>query len=160
MSNLTHFDKSGNAHMVDVGEKQATSRVAIAEGFISVSEQTFETIMSGTAKKGDVLGVARIAGIMAAKRTSDIIPLCHPISLTKCNIEFNPDKEKSKIYCICETACTGQTGVEMEALHAVSAALLTIYDMCKAIDRGMIIENIQLVKKSGGASGTWIRTED
>lgn len=146
--------------MVDVGEKNSTQRIAIAEGYIYVNDNTFSAIINGTAKKGDVLGVARIAGIMAAKRTSDIIPLCHPISLTRCNISFNPDKNTNRIYCTCETACTGQTGVEMEALHGVSSALLTIYDMCKAIDRGMQIGQIQLLKKSGGASGTWIRKEE
>lgn len=154
---LTHFDKAGNAHMVDVGEKAITNRIAIAEGYIKVNDDAFSAIINGTSKKGDVLGVARIAGIMAAKKTSDIIPLCHPISLTCCNISFETDKNTNCIRCICETACNGQTGVEMEALHAVSAALLTIYDMCKAIDRGMQICNIRLNTKSGGASGTWKR---
>ena len=157
---LTHFDKAGNAHMVDVGQKPITNRIAIAEGYIKVNAEAFSAIVNGTAKKGDVLGVARIAGIMAAKKTSDIIPLCHPISLTRCNISFTPDHETRCIHCTCETACNGQTGVEMEALHAVSAALLTIYDMCKAIDRGMQICDIRLKTKSGGASGTWQRMED
>ncbi len=160
MNHLTHFDDFGNAHMVDVGSKPCTNRIAIAEGYIKVNDAAFSAIINGTAKKGDVLGVARIAGIMAAKKTSDIIPLCHPISLTRCNISFQPDEKTNRIYCICETACNGQTGVEMEALHAVSSALLTIYDMCKAIDRGMEIGQIRLNNKSGGASGTWTRMED
>lgn len=160
MNKMTHFDKSGNAQMVDVSQKNHTNRIAIASGYISVSPETLNQILNGTAKKGDVLGIARIAGIMASKRTSEIIPLCHPISITKCDIQFKEDKQKNRIYCICETSCTGQTGVEIEALHAVSVALLTIYDMCKAIDRGMQICNIQLIKKSGGASGTWNRKED
>lgn len=160
MNKMTHFDKSGNAQMVDVSQKNHTNRIAIASGYISVSPETLNQILNGTAKKGDVLGIARIAGIMASKRTSEIIPLCHPISITKCDIQFKEDKQKNRIYCTCETSCTGQTGVEIEALHAVSVALLTIYDMCKAIDRGMQICNIQLIKKSGGTSGTWNRKED
>lgn len=154
---LTHFDAQGSAHMVDVGDKMITPREAIAQGVIHVGAQAFDIIQSGTAKKGDVLGVARIAGIMAAKKTSDIIPLCHPIQITKCAIEFELDKSTCTIQCVCTVRCAGQTGVEMEALHGVTAALLTVYDMCKAIDRGMIISDVQLMHKAGGKSGTWNR---
>lgn len=154
---LTHFDAHGAAHMVDVGEKAMTQRSARAEGAIRVGEAALSAIQNGTAKKGDVLGVARLAGIMAAKKTSDIIPLCHPIQLTKCAIDFTVDEAERTVHCTCTAHCTGQTGVEMEALHGVTAALLTVYDMCKAIDRGMIITDVRLVSKAGGKSGDWHR---
>lgn len=154
---LTHFDAQGAAHMVDVGDKASTHREAIAEGLIHVGAEAFCAIETGTAKKGDVLGVARIAGIMAAKKTSEIIPLCHPIPMTKCAITFDLDADRRAVRCTCTVGCAGQTGVEMEALHGVTAALLTIYDMCKAIDRGMSITEVRLVHKAGGKSGTWNR---
>lgn len=154
---LTHFDAHGAAHMVDVGDKANTQRGAVAEGTIHVGTEAFRAIESGTAKKGDVLGVARLAGIMAAKKTSDIIPLCHPIQITKCAITFDLDAESHAVHCTCTVRCAGQTGVEMEALHGVTAALLTVYDMCKAIDRGMEITGVRLVHKAGGKSGTWDR---
>lgn len=156
-SALTHFDESGQAHMVNVGEKPASQRVAIADGCIEMLPETFTLIQSGDAKKGDVLGVARLAGIMAAKKTSDLIPLCHPLALTKVTVDFKLDPVNTKITCIAEVATTGQTGVEMEALTAVQIALLTIYDMCKAVDRGMRITNVQLSEKRGGKSGVWRR---
>lgn len=158
-SGLTHFDEQGAAHMVDVGGKQPTVRTAQAEGCIRVGAPAMQAIQSGTAKKGDVLGVARIAGIMAAKKTSDIIPLCHPLMLTKCDITFTLAPEEGRVHAVCTVACTGQTGVEMEALHGASAALLTIYDMCKAIDRSMEIENIRLLHKAGGKSGEYTRED-
>lgn len=159
MGGLTHFDQTGAAHMVDVGEKAVTVREASAEGFIHVGPAAMEAIRTGTAAKGDVLGVARIAGIMAAKRTSEIIPLCHPLALTRCAVSFTLDEAAGRVRAVCTVGCTGKTGVEMEALHGVSAALLTIYDMCKAIDRGMEMENIRLVHKAGGKSGTFQRGE-
>ena len=159
MSGLTHFDAQGAAHMVDVGGKALTVREASAEGFIRVGAAAMSAIRAGTAKKGDVLGVARIAGIMAAKKTADIIPLCHPLALTRCAVDFTLDEANSRVRAVCTVACTGPTGVEMEALHGVSAALLTIYDMCKAIDRGMEIENIRLTHKAGGKSGEFTRED-
>ena len=153
----THFDAKGQAIMVDVSEKQETSRTAIASGRIAVSREVYEAIESGTAKKGDVLGVARIAGIMAAKRTSDMIPLCHPLPIAKCGIEFQMHEEEYTIETIATVKVTGKTGVEMEALHAVSTALLTIYDMCKAIDKRMEIRDIHLDRKTGGKSGEFVR---
>ena len=152
---LTHFDAEGQAHMVDVGSKAHTARVARAAGSISMLPETFALVRSGTAKKGDVLGIARIAGIQASKRTSDLIPLCHPIALTKVSVEFTLDAATSRVLCEVTAHTTGQTGVEMEALTAVSVALLTIYDMCKAVDRGMQIGNIRLLEKAGGKSGHW-----
>lgn len=146
--------------MVDVGEKSISHRVAIAEGMIKMQTITLEKILQGTHTKGDVLGVARIAGIMAAKRTSDIIPLCHPLALTKVEINFQPDISNYFILCQAQVETRGQTGVEMEALFAVEVALLTIYDMCKAIDRGMVILNIGLIEKKGGKSGHWLRTNE
>ena len=157
---LTHFDQSGNALMVDVTEKSSTHRVAIAKGTIKVNAETFEAIRAGTAKKGDVLGVARIAGIMAAKKTPELIPLCHPLMITKCTVDFSADAVKSEVEAVCTVKVTGQTGVEMEALTGVSAALLTIYDMCKAIDKGMEITNIHLSSKSGGKSGDFINPNE
>lgn len=154
---LTHFNESGEAHMVDVHEKADTYRVARAEGTIFVNDDAFVAISQGTAKKGDVLGIARIAGIMGAKNNASLIPLCHPIAMTKCDVDFKLDKEKKSITATCTTACVGKTGVEMEALSGVSAALLTIYDMCKALDRGMEIKDIHLLEKAGGKSGHFKR---
>ncbi|WP_291011235.1 cyclic pyranopterin monophosphate synthase MoaC [Hydrogenophaga sp.] len=152
-SPLTHFDQQGQAHMVDVSAKASTHRVAIAEGHITMLPATLTLIQQGTAKKGDVLGIARIAGIQAAKKTSDLIPLCHPIALTRVAIEFEVDASANQVLCRATAECTGQTGVEMEALSAVSVALLTIYDMCKAVDRGMVMGGVRLVEKAGGKSG-------
>ena len=154
--NLTHFDASGQAHMVDVGDKPATRRTALASGIISMLPATLKLIQQGDAKKGDVLGVARIAAIQASKKTSDLIPLCHPIALTKVAITFEIDEKASSITCTATCETTGQTGVEMEALTAVSVGLLTIYDMCKAVDRGMVISDIKLLEKHGGKSGDWL----
>lgn len=150
---FTHFNSKGEAIMVDVNEKNITSRAATAEGSIVVSKDIMTAISDEKVKKGDVLGVARVAGIMAVKKTSDIIPLCHPLMIDKCSIEFAFFPEESKIKAICTVKTEGKTGVEMEALYGVSAALLTIYDMCKAIDKRMVIENIHLVEKIGGKSG-------
>lgn len=154
-SPLTHFDAQGQAHMVDVGAKASTHRVAVAEGRITMLPATLALIQSGTAKKGDVLGIARIAGIQAAKKTSDLIPLCHPIALTRVAVEFKLEQEAHFVRCRATAECTGQTGVEMEALSAVSMALLTIYDMCKAVDRGMVIGSLRLTQKRGGKSGAY-----
>jgi cyclic pyranopterin monophosphate synthase len=158
MDKLTHFDNQGQAHMVDVGEKANTRRIAIARGKISMLASTLALIQSGTAKKGDVLGIARIAAIQASKKTADLIPLCHPISLTKVSISFDIDEKETSVLCTATTETTGQTGVEMEALTAVSVGLLTIYDMCKAVDRGMTISDIKLLEKKGGKSGDWTTT--
>lgn len=155
MNQFTHFDSTGQAHMVDVGEKAETRRIAVATGSISMQASTLAMILQGNAKKGDVLGIARIAAIQGSKRTSDLIPLCHPIGLTKVGVEFEPEPEKNTIHCTVTTETVGRTGVEMEALSAVSIALLTIYDMAKAVDRGMVISNIQLLEKQGGKSGHW-----
>ena len=154
---LTHFDAQGSAIMVDVSEKPETARTAAACGKIIVNEAVYRAITEGTAKKGDVLGVARIAGIMAAKRTSDMIPLCHPLAITKCSVDFAMLPEESAVRAEAVVKVAGQTGVEMEALHAVSVALLTIYDMCKALDRRMEIREICLLKKAGGKSGEFVR---
>ncbi|BCM23924.1 cyclic pyranopterin monophosphate synthase MoaC [Methyloradius palustris] len=155
MSTLTHFDSSGQAHMVDVGEKSETHRIAVAIGFIKMQPETLQLILKGDAKKGDVLGIARVAAIQGSKRTSDLIPLCHPISLTKVGVEFNIDEPNSTVKCTVTAETVGRTGVEMEALTATSVALLTIYDMCKAVDRGMVITEIKLLEKQGGKSGSW-----
>ncbi|MCD2167608.1 cyclic pyranopterin monophosphate synthase MoaC [Comamonas koreensis] len=155
MTELTHFDAQGQAHMVDVGAKPNTHRIAIAEGFITMQATTLDIITAGTAKKGDVLGIARIAGIMAAKKTSELIPLCHPIALTKVAVEFELLPEKNAVRCEVRTETVGPTGVEMEALTAVQVALLTIYDMCKAVDKGMVMDRLQLLEKHGGNSGSW-----
>lgn len=155
MSQLTHFDTAGQAHMVDVGDKDATHRVAVATGSITMQPATFALVRDGTAKKGDVIGIARIAAIMATKRTADLIPLCHPIGLTKVAVDFNLDDAASTITCTVRTETRGQTGVEMEALTGVQVALLTIYDMCKAVDRGMVMGNVKLLEKHGGKSGDW-----
>jgi cyclic pyranopterin monophosphate synthase len=154
-SPLTHFDAAGQAHMVDVGAKPETARLARASGRIRMQPATFALIQSGHAKKGDVLGIARIAAIQAAKRTSDLIPLCHPIALTRVAVEFERNEQTSCITCTTTAETFGRTGVEMEALTACSAGLLTIYDMCKAVDRGMVIEEIRLLEKAGGKSGRW-----
>ena len=153
MSGFTHFDEKGNAVMVDVHEKADTYRVAVAQGTITVNEEVFQAITNHTAKKGDVLGIARIAGIMGAKKNAELIPLCHIIALTDCEIEFVLDEKTRQITVTCRTSCVGTTGVEMEAMTGVSVALLTIYDMCKAMDRGMVISEIHLVEKMGGKSG-------
>ncbi|MBA2351678.1 MAG: cyclic pyranopterin monophosphate synthase MoaC [Burkholderiales bacterium] len=155
MSDLTHFDSRGQAHMVDVAGKRETHRIARAAGSIFMQPETLAKIAEGGAKKGDVLGVARIAGIQAAKRTSDLIPLCHPLALTKVGIEFTLDHQTNSVDCVATTETFGRTGVEMEALTAINVALLTIYDMCKAADRGMHMENIRLIEKAGGKSGLW-----
>ncbi len=153
---LTHFDAQGQAHMVDVAAKAHTHRVAVAEGRIGMLPATLALIQSGTAKKGDVLGIARIAGIQAAKKTSDLIPLCHPIALTRVAVEFEVDTAAHSVTCRATTECTGQTGVEMEALTAASVALLTSYDRCKAVDRGMEISGVRLLEKRGGKSGDFV----
>ena len=153
---LSHFDNSGQAHMVDVGDKPSTKRIALASGSIKMLPSTLTLIQQGDAKKGDVLGIARIAAIQASKKTSDLIPLCHPISLTRVAITFEVDKKATSITCTAQCETTGPTGVEMEALTAVCVCLLTIYDMCKAADRGMTISDIQLLEKHGGKSGDWI----
>ena len=153
---LTHFDAKGQAIMVDVTHKEETSRTAVAKGRIRVSPETLQAITEGTAKKGDVLGVARVAGVMAVKRTSELIPMCHPLMLGKCSVDFRLDREQCEVEAICTASLKGQTGVEMEALTGVSVALLTIYDMCKAIDKRMEITGIHLAKKTGGKSGLFI----
>ncbi|HYF21256.1 MAG TPA: cyclic pyranopterin monophosphate synthase MoaC [Ramlibacter sp.] len=155
MSGLTHFDAQGQAHMVDVGAKAASHRVAVASGRIQMEPATLDLVRQGTAKKGDVLGVARIAGIQASKRTSELIPLCHPIPLTRVAVEFEVDDAGSAVVCTATAETVGPTGVEMEALTAVQVALLTVYDMCKAVDRGMTITEVRLLEKRGGKSGEW-----
>ena len=153
---LTHFDKSGNARMVDVSEKKETARVAVAVSKIRVSRETLELIEAGKIGKGDVLGVARVAGIMASKQTSNLIPMCHPLMITSCNVDFDINREESYIGITATVKIVDKTGVEMEALTAVSAAALTIYDMCKAVQKDMHIEGIKLLKKTGGKSGDYI----
>lgn len=153
---LTHFDEQGHAHMVDVAAKPATHRIAIAQGCIAMSSTTLTVILAGAAKKGDVLGIARIAGIMAAKKTSDLIPLCHPLALTRVAVDFAVDATISSISCTATVETVGPTGVEMEALVAVQIALLTIYDMCKAIDRGMTVTQVRVLEKHGGKSGSYV----
>ena len=153
MSDLTHFDDQGAAHMVDVSEKQITSRVAVARGKITMEPSTLALITEGRAKKGDVLGVARLAGIMAAKKTHDLIPLCHPLALSKVSLELTPDVDNNCVSIEATVKTTGQTGVEMEALTAVSIAGLTVYDMVKAVDKSMVISDVRLVLKDGGKSG-------
>jgi cyclic pyranopterin phosphate synthase len=158
VSQFTHFDAQGQAHMVDVGDKTETRRIARASGRIQMQPETLQLILAGNAKKGDVLGIARIAAIQGSKRTADLIPLCHPLALTRVAAEFNIDQGNHTIECVVTAETLGRTGVEMEALTAVSVGLLTIYDMCKAVDRGMQISAIQLLEKQGGKSGHWIRT--
>lgn len=157
MPKLTHFDDAGQAHMVDVGDKPATRRLARAEGYIDMLPQTLDLIIRGQHKKGDVLGVARIAGIMASKKTAELIPLCHPIFLTKVEIDLTPEPDHSRIRCMALVETTAPTGVEMEALTATQIALLTIYDMCKSVDRGMTLHSVRLLEKRGGKSGHWHR---
>ena len=159
MTELTHFDEKGQARMVDVGEKDITVREAVARGQVSMKPETLDIILDGRAKKGDVLGVARIAGIMGAKRTPDLIPLAHPLPLSSLNVDFFPDKERSLIEIEARVKVAAKTGVEMEALTAVATAGLTIYDMCKAVDREMVMSEIRLVEKSGGRSGHFIRKD-
>lgn len=157
---ITHFDKNGNAVMVDVSEKNVTEREAVAKGRIKVSKECFEVVKNGTAKKGDVLGVARIAGIMGAKKTSELIPLCHVLNLTKVSVDFQMHEETLEIEAVCTVKVSGKTGVEMEALTGVSATLLTIYDMCKAIDKTMEMGNIYLAEKTGGKSGDFMNPKE
>ncbi|MYC96887.1 MAG: cyclic pyranopterin monophosphate synthase MoaC [Caldilineaceae bacterium SB0661_bin_32] len=159
MSELTHLDKDGRASMVDVGHKDTTSREAVAEGSVYMAPATLTAIRDGAVPKGDVLSSARIAGIMAAKRTPDLIPLCHPLPLTKIAIDFQIDEEESRVTITATVRCKGQTGVEMEALTAVSVAALTIYDMAKALEKTMSIGDVQLLQKRGGKSGDWARTD-
>ncbi len=159
MSKLTHLNTRGEAHMVDVGEKPVTAREAVAEGWIRMRPKTFQLIVEGGHEKGDVLAVARVAGIMAAKKTSELVPLCHPIPLTAVEVVLAADTAQPAIHCRAIARTSGQTGVEMEALTAVQIALLTVYDMCKAVDRGMTLTDVRLVSKTGGKSGTWLRDE-
>jgi cyclic pyranopterin phosphate synthase len=156
MSKLTHFNAEGQAHMVDVGDKPVTARVAVATGCIRMLPATFALVRDGAARKGDVLGVARIAAIQGAKRTAELIPLCHPIALTRIAVDFELDEAASTVTCTARAETRGQTGVEMEALTAVQVGLLTVYDMCKAVDRGMVIDAVRLLEKHGGKSGDWV----
>lgn len=153
---LTHFDAAGQAHMVDIADKAITRRVAIACGSIRMQPATLERVRAGSAAKGDVLGVARIAAIQGAKRTSELIPLCHPIALTRVTVEFSIDEPNATVHCRAQAECDGRTGVEMEALTAVQVGLLTIYDMVKAVDRGMVITDVRLLEKHGGKSGSFV----
>jgi len=153
--NLTHFDAAGQAHMVDVGAKAETHRIAVATGSIRMKPETLALILSGSAKKGDVLGIARIAAIMASKRTADLVPLCHPLALTRVTVDFETDESNSAVHCRAQAETYGKTGVEMEALTSVQVGLLTIYDMCKAVDRGMVMTDIRVTEKAGGKSGDW-----
>ena len=154
---LTHFDAQGRARMVDVAAKPATHRVAVARGGILMQAGTLRLVVSGGHRKGDVIGVARLAGVMAAKRTADLVPLCHPIALTRAEVDLWPDEARNSVECRARVETVGPTGVEMEALNAVQVALLTVYDMCKAVDRAMSIESVRLVEKRGGRSGDWTR---
>jgi len=155
MSSLTHFDDQGQAHMVDVSGKSSTHRTAIASGRIRMQAATLAIVQSGTARKGDVLGIARVAAIQGAKRTSELVPLCHPLPLTHVQVQFDLDTAASALHCTVQAETLGRTGVEMEALTAVQVGLLTVYDMVKAIDRGMVMDNIRLLEKHGGKSGSW-----
>ncbi len=157
MSEFTHFDEQGNAYMVDVSDKDITKRSAVAQGTIKLSEEAMEAVLGHKIKKGDVLTVAQVAGIMGTKRTSELIPMCHPIALTNAKVEFDVDAEACEITATCTAVTEGKTGVEMEALIGVSIALLTVYDMCKAIDKSMTIKDIHLVSKTGGKSGDFIK---
>ena len=160
MAKLSHFDKEGRARMVDVSGKPVSKRVAVASGRVLMKAETLRRIVDKEIEKGDVLGVARVAGIMAAKRTGEIIPMCHPLTVDSVEIHFQTDASHSEVRIQARVKSTGKTGVEMEALTAASAAALTIYDMCKAIDRGMILSDIKLLKKSGGKSGTYLRAKE
>ena len=155
MSELTHFNQRGEAHMVDVGAKDSTHRIAVAEGRITMKPETLELIRSGGHKKGDVLGIARVAGIMASKRTADLVPLCHSLMLTRVEVDLKVEPRENAVLCRTTVETRGQTGVEMEALTATQVALLTVYDMCKAVDRGMTMDGVRVVRKSGGKSGDW-----
>ena len=155
MPELTHFDASGQAHMVDVAGKDETKRIAVARGSIRMKPETFALIRDGNAKKGDVIGVARIAAIQGAKRTADLIPLCHPLALTRVAVDFALDEALPGVQCTVQVETLGRTGVEMEALTAVQVGLLTVYDMCKAVDRGMVITDVKVMEKHGGKSGDW-----
>ena len=157
MTYTPHFNQAGEAHMVDVGKKAITERAAIAEGYIEMHAETLQSIVAGEHKKGDVLAVARIAGIMASKKTAELIPLCHPLPITHVEINLTADSDNHRIRCQTTVKTTGQTGIEIEALCATQIALLTIYDMCKAVDRGMVIQSVQLLEKQGGKSGHWQR---
>jgi len=157
MTKLSHFNQVGEAHMVDVGSKAITERLAITEGYISMQVETLQLIIQGLHKKGDVLSIARIAGIMASKKTADLVPLCHPLPITQVEVSLTPELEYNRVHCLSKVKTNGQTGVEMESLTATQVALLTIYDMCKAVDRGMVIESVKLLEKSGGKSGHWLR---
>lgn len=157
MSKLTHFNQQGEAHMVNVGKKPVSHRIAVADGRIRMQNETLQLIQTGAHKKGDVLGIARIAGIMGAKKTSELVPLCHPLALTSIEVEISIEEAPAAVYCKATAETRGQTGVEMEAITAVQIALLTIYDMCKAVDRGMVLQDIALLSKQGGKSGTWTR---
>jgi len=159
-SPLTHFDATGQAHMVDVSAKQETHRIAVAAGTIRMKPETLALIQSGSAKKGDVLGIARIAAIMGAKRTSDLVPLCHPLPITRVAVDFEVDASANSVHCRAQVETVGKTGVEMEALTAVQLGLLTIYDMCKAADRGMVMTNVRVLEKHGGKSGDWTAEPD
>ena len=152
---LTHFDAGGQAHMVDVGAKEDTHRIAVAAGTIRMQPDTLALVRSGTAKKGDVIGIARVAAIMATKRTSDLVPLCHPLAITRVAVDFEIDEANNSVHCRAQVETRGKTGVEMEALTAVQVGLLTIYDMCKAVDRGMVMTNVRVLEKHGGKSGDW-----
>jgi len=158
MSELTHFNRAGEAHMVDITDKSSSARRALAAGRIVMQAETLALIQQGKHRKGDVLAVARIAGIMATKRTADLVPMCHPLALTHVAVEFEMDADANAIECTVTAETTGQTGVEMEALTGVQVSLLTIYDMCKAVDRGMVISDVRLLEKSGGKSGHWKRS--
>ncbi len=158
-NDLTHFNASGEAYMVDVGTKDDTMREGVADGRIHMEKSTFEKIVQGDHKKGDVLGIARVAGVMATKRTAELVPLCHPLMITNVNIELEPEEETHSVYCRATVRCKGQTGVEIEAMNAVQIALLTVYDMCKAVDRFMRITDVCMYSKSGGKSGDWKRAE-
>ena len=160
MADLSHFNAAGEAHMVDVGDKDVTRRTAMAEGWIIMQPATLERIVAGLHAKGDVLGVARLAGIIGAKRTADLIPLCHPLALTRVVVDLQPVPERQAVRCEATVETRGRTGVEMEALTAVQIALLTVYDMCKAVDRGMTLTNIRLLEKVGGKSGHWRAAQD
>ncbi len=155
MTHLTHFNQTGDAHMVDVGQKKVTERIAICSGHIEMLPETLTLIVNGSHKKGDVLSIARIAGIMASKKTAELIPLCHPLPITHVDIQFHIETDFNRVICRSTIKTQGKTGVEIEAFTATQIALLTIYDMCKAVDRGMIIQSVRLVQKSGGKSGHW-----
>lgn len=159
MKPFTHFNRDGEARMVDVGSKPPTHRVARAEGVIRMRPETLDGITRGAHDKGDVLGIARVAGIMAAKKTPDLIPLCHPLLLSRVEVALTPEPDQCRVHCHARVESTGPTGVEMEALQAAQTALLTIYDMCKSVDRGMTIDGVRLVEKSGGKSGRWTRDD-